>query len=147
MNFYSLYYNKPPKPVVDCGTVSMTQQHFEPECNINNIMKRFRTTGELPMSSGKPIFGDFTGITDYQTALNNVLEAQANFEQLPPLVRKKFENDPGKLDEYLKNPDNKQEAIKLGLLKPDPVVKPDKLDEIKDLLKEKFGKTETPSKN
>lgn len=146
MEFYTRF-RLPPKPVVDCGPDSMTQQQFEPECNINNIMKRFKTTGELPQSTGKPIFGDFSQISDYQTALNNVIEAQENFNNLPPVVKKKFENDPAILDEFMKNPENKEECIKLGLLRPDPVMKPDKLDEIKDILKEKLGKTETPSKN
>ncbi|QXP08534.1 MAG: internal scaffolding protein [Arizlama microvirus] len=148
MNFYTRF-SLPPRPVLDTGRESMTQQQFEPECNINNIMKRFKTTGELPAAAGKPIFGDFSNVCDYQTALNNVIAAKENFDALPPAVKKKFANDPGILEEYLKDPDNKKEAISLGLLKPDPVVKPDKLDEIKDLLKENLGKKDVvpPSVN
>lgn len=148
MNFYTRE-NRPPRPVVECGDKTMTQQQFEPECNVNNIMKRFKQTGVLPTVSGEPIFGDFSNVVDYQTALNNVLSAQEAFSKLPANVRKKFENDPGILDEFLKDPKNKEECISLGLLKPDPVVKPDKLDEIKDLLAEnlKGSKVVPPSQN
>lgn len=144
MEFYTRFGKLPPKPVVDCGDKTMTQQQFEPETNINNIMKRFKATGELPIRSDKPIFGDFSGVVDYQTALNNVLEAQENFNALPAAVKKKFENDPETLEAFMKDPKNKEECIALGLLKPDPVKQPDKLDEIKDLLAENLGKKVVP---
>ena len=45
---------------------SRTQQSFRDECDINNILRKFNVTGELPLGSVQPQYGDFSGITDYQ---------------------------------------------------------------------------------
>lgn len=142
MEFFTRYGKKPPRPIVDCGE-TMTQQHFEKACNINNIMKRYKDTGTLPVNTGTPIFGDFSQITGYQEALNQVMEAQQNFNALPLEIQKKFGNDPGSLHEYLQDPKNEEEAIRLGLLNPKPI-KDNTLGEIKDLLSEKLGKPTVP---
>ena len=49
--------------------VSRTQQSFRDECDINNILRKFNVTGQLPIGSVQPQYGDFSGITDYQSAL------------------------------------------------------------------------------
>lgn len=42
----------------------------------------------------KPKFGDFLGVSDYQTALNQVIEAEEAFDALPAKVRARFDNQP-----------------------------------------------------
>jgi len=99
-----------------CEDASLAQQHFKDECDINNILRQFNITGILPDQAISPRYGDFTGISDYHTALNQVIAAEDEFMSLPAPLRARFENDPAQLIEFLDNPENKDEAIKLGLV-------------------------------
>jgi phage internal scaffolding protein len=99
-----------------CEDASLTQQHFKDECDINNILRQFNVTGLLPENTLSPRYGDFTGIGDYHTALNRVIAAEDEFMALPAQIRSRFDNDPANLIEFLENSDNKDEAIKLGLV-------------------------------
>jgi phage internal scaffolding protein len=99
-----------------CEDATLTQQHFKDECDINNILRQFNITGLLPESALSPRYGDFTGISDYQSALNQVIAAEDEFMRLPADLRARFANDPAQLIEFLDNSDNKNEAISLGLV-------------------------------
>jgi phage internal scaffolding protein len=94
---------------------SKTQQHFKNEVNINQIMKRYQN-GQIPeFHSAK--YGDFSNVPDYQSALNLVIEANEKFLEMPSSIRNKFNNNPALLINFLNNPENEEEARKLGLLK------------------------------
>jgi phage internal scaffolding protein len=99
-----------------CEEPSLAQQHFKDECDINNILRQFNITGLLPESPLSPRYGDFTGITDYHSALNAVMAAEDGFMALPADIRSRFMNDPEQLIEFLNDPANKDEAIQLGLV-------------------------------
>jgi len=99
-----------------CEDASLAQQHFKDECDINNILRQFNITGLLPEAPLSPRYGDFTGIGDYHTALNQVIAAEDEFMSLPAQIRARFENDPSQLIEFLNNPENRNEAIDLGLV-------------------------------
>jgi len=101
---------------VACEEPSLAQQHFKDECDINNILRQFNITGLLPESPLSPRYGDFTGINDYQSALNAVIAAEDGFMTLPAGIRAQFGNDPEQLINFLDNPENKDEAIRLGLI-------------------------------
>lgn len=96
---------------------SRTKQSFRDECDINNILRKFNVTGQLPIGSVQPQYGDFSGITDYQSALNAVMAAQDSFLALPAKVRAKFDNDPALFVEFASNEANKDEMKALGLLR------------------------------
>jgi len=100
-----------------CEDATRTQQHFKDETDINNILRMFNITGQLPKKAITPQYGDFSGVLDYHTALNAVIAADGEFMTLPANLRARFDNDPQELIEFLNNPENKEEAIKLGLLK------------------------------
>lgn len=101
---------------VACEEPSLTQQQFKDETDINNILRQFNITGLLPEAPLSPRYGDFTGIVDYHSALNAVIAAEDGFMALPADLRARFQNDPEQLINFLDNPDNKAEAIKLGLV-------------------------------
>ena len=103
-----------------CEDASLAQQHFKDECDINNILRQFNVTGLLPESTLSPRYGDFTGIGDYHTALNQVIAAEDEFMSLPATLRARFENDPALLIDFLNNPENLNEAITLGLVNKQP---------------------------
>jgi phage internal scaffolding protein len=96
---------------------SRTQQHFRDECDINRILERFNVTGQLPIGSVQPQYGDFSGITDYQSALNAVMAAQDSFLELPAKVRARFDNDPALFVEFASDEANRDEMKALGLLR------------------------------
>jgi len=103
----TLFFSKP----------SLTKQSFRDECDINNILRKFNVTGELPVGSVQPQYGDFSGITDYQSALNAVMAAQDSFLALPAKVRSRFDNDPAYFIEFASDEANKDEMKALGLLR------------------------------
>lgn len=95
---------------------SVVQQQFAEECDINTIVKRFGITGELPNGVAMPLSGDFSGVTDFQTAMQLIRQAQESFYELPAEVRARFANNPADVIAFLDNPANRDEAIRLGLV-------------------------------
>lgn len=103
--------------LVCCAEEDKTQQSFAEEVDINTIVRNFGLTGELPDDVRMPQYGDFTGVSDYQEAMNSVREADEAFMLLPAELRYKFANDPQRLLEFVADGGNREEAQKLGLLK------------------------------
>jgi len=95
---------------------TMTQQQFKDQCDINNIIKTYKHTGELPLSQKVGKFLDVSNVQDYQTSLNTIIEASQAFENLPSNIRSRFANDPQKLISFMEDATNQEEAIKLGLI-------------------------------
>lgn len=114
---FRTFYDK-----VDLGIIftepTKTQQQFESECNINNIVKRYRETGVIThLAHENPLYGDFSEVPDYQHALAIVMDAEAKFEALPASLRKRFDNDPARMLEFVQDESNYEEAVALGLLR------------------------------
>lgn len=124
-------FNLPPSPSVKFEDASLTRQEFAQDADLNNLMRKYASgLPPSPAGSRPPLFGDFSNIPDYQTALDKVIDAQDRFSELPSQVRRRFDNDPGKLLEFLASDDNRVEAVKLGLIDspapaPAPVSVPD----------------------
>lgn len=96
---------------------TMTQQQFKDECDINNIVKKFNTTGQFThLTSRTGQYADFSLITDYQDMLQTVQYAQEAFGSLPAEVRAQFRNDPGNLLQFIQDEKNYEKAQELGLL-------------------------------
>jgi len=103
-----------------CDDVSLTKQSFAEEVDINNIVRRFGLTGELPVGVRMPTYADFTGVSDFQSALNAIVSARESFETMPAHVRAEFHNDPARFVDFCSDPGNRDRAIKLGLIVPPP---------------------------
>lgn len=101
-----------------CEEPTLAQQQFKDETDINNILRQFNITGQLPESTLPPKYGDFSGISDYKTALDRVIAADEEFMNLPATLRARFNNDAAELIEFLNNDQNRLEAEKLGLIEP-----------------------------
>lgn len=126
---------------------SRTQKHMLDMTDANNILKKYKTwrpelTGvpqDVTHRSKLGVYADISEIPSYQDALATVIEAQQTFMALPSDIRKKFSNDPNELIEFLKDPQNTEEGIKLGLIQKPEVIKPNEqtqiLNEIKNELK------------
>ena len=95
---------------------SKTDQSAKKECDVNNIVKKYQTTGMIThLRSGQGNYLDLSEVGDLANSLNVVASAQQKFDQLPSNIRKRFGNSPVQLVEFLSNPKNDPEAIKLGL--------------------------------
>lgn len=111
-------YDKPLKIKYESGTGGAEQSHKE-ECDINRIVHKFQKTGAIThQNKHEARYDDMTG-TDFLTAMNMVANAQNMFNELPSNIRKKMDNDPAVFFDYIQNPDNKAEAIELGLMSSD----------------------------
>lgn len=95
-----------------------TKQSFKEECDINTIMARYQSTGEMPvLNVVAPQYLDVTEGFDFQSMQDQVIEARSLFMQLPSLLRNRFANDPAEFLAYVADPSNHEEMFKLGLLK------------------------------
>lgn len=99
-----------------CEDVSLTKQQFREESDINEIVRRFNLTGQLPDNVQVPQYAEFEEIVDYQTAMNVLRAADESFMQMPVELRRRFSNDPAQFVEFVNNSDNRAEAEKLGLV-------------------------------
>jgi len=94
---------------------SLAQQHLKDSVSITSILERYHRTGEFHhVNRSEGVYGDFTMYNDFRSSIHQVKNAQAQFDSLPAHLRSKFGNDPALLIEYLQNPLNNEEAIKLG---------------------------------
>lgn len=117
VKIYSLYGEQPPKVGQRFEKPSLTQQHFKEECDVNRIMQRYEETGNWgEQTNVRPQFGDFSNEFDFRSAQETVIAATEAFAALPSRVRKRFNNDPAELLEFLGDERNREEAIFLGLI-------------------------------
>tara|TARA_B100000965_G_C19582630_1_gene754311 strand:+ start:1988 stop:2446 length:459 start_codon:yes stop_codon:yes gene_type:complete len=118
--FYTPYIN--PKKVEPFNTVgeSMTQEQFAEESEINNIIRSHDRNGVIEhINRGNAIYADFSGITDFSDALEQIREAQQEFQNIPSEIREKFQNDAGQFFKFASNPDNLDEMRQMGLANPE----------------------------
>lgn len=98
-------------------TPSMTDQSQADETDVNNIMAKYMKTGQWP---GQPLLthADIADLPDFFEAMQVTTRAQTAFNELPALLRERFNNSPEQMYNWLGNPRNKEEAMELGLLAP-----------------------------
>lgn len=102
-----------------CLDKTLTQQQFKEQTDINVLFGKYLETGEIPQVEGMA-YGDFTGVFDFQTAMNAVRVAEESFQTLPARIKNRFDNNPQKLVEFLNDPENLEEARFLKLANPAP---------------------------
>lgn len=95
----------------------LTVQSMADDADINVIMKRFGLLGQMPeVGTVKvPQYGDYEHITDYQSALHAIRDAEENFMLMPAEVRSKFQNNPQVFLDFASNPANMGALVDLGL--------------------------------
>lgn len=97
------------------------------QTDIAAVLRRAQT-GAL----SSPVQGRFMDLTaiDFMAANNRIVDGRRAFSQLPSRIRARFQNDPYQLLRFLDDPQNKEEAIKLGLLNPTKVDPPKRVFEM-----------------
>ncbi len=113
--------------VLNPEVVSMTNQADTPACDLNLMFARFEKTGLLVDASGvvrTPVFGDFSEVGDFHALKSRIADAESKFLLFPASIRNRFDNDVQKFADFLVDPKNDVEAVKLGL-KPKSVLPPE----------------------
>lgn len=102
---------------VDDWGPTKTHQSMAEDADINTIMRRFGQTGRLPDDLRTPTYADYDQVLDYHSAMNAVADANSQFMKLPPAIRARFDNDPGKFLDYASDPENIDGLRDMGLAK------------------------------
>lgn len=95
---------------------SLAKQSFKDECDINNILAKYRKTGlvtHLAKYGGN--YNELPLVDDYHDALNQILAAKDAFLELPAEMRKFFNNDPAEFLDFVNDPENVDAMIDMGL--------------------------------
>lgn len=110
--------------VSECITPSRAKSQYENECDLNQIVARAKRTGQPPLLDRRGVYADVSNIGDYLDAQLTVKQAHDDFLNLPVQIRNRFRNNPAYLIDFLSNPNNYDEALKLGLVnkRPAPAV-------------------------
>lgn len=110
-------FSPPPAVDVDVSDPSLTVQSFADEADINWIMAKYSQDAFEANTSARTVrqglldpaaFADVSYVTNYQDALERIKNAEIAFMECPAKVRDRFDNDVGKMVEYLMDPDNAQ---------------------------------------
>lgn len=94
---------------------SRVEQSHKDMCDINSMVARARRGQFVPPES-RGVYGDFTKVTDFQSAMNQIMAAEATFGFLPAYIRKRFDNDPAKLLAFMDDGENLEACYELGLI-------------------------------
>lgn len=98
-----------------CEDPSLTQQSMRDETDINVLVRRFGVTGSMPVPDRLPTYADFDDVFDYQSAQNAIIAANQAFYALDADLRNRFANSPQKFLEFVTDPANADELVRLGL--------------------------------
>lgn len=103
-----------------------TKQAHKDECDINNILTRYRKSGLIDhVNRYQGRYGDVSTAEDFQTSVNRVMEANAMFMSLPAEIRRRFDNDPAAFLDFMLDPEKIEQQRELGLVPPEnPPVAP-----------------------
>lgn len=100
------------------------QQHFKDECDINNIIDRYRINGTFQpsdLSASSPVYADVSNVQDFLSAQNFVIQAQEQFMSLDSKIRRRFNDDPAQFMAFCEDSSNYDEAVSLGIVVPKAV--------------------------
>lgn len=123
------FCKRPGKHDEDGNPIYTTEQHHKERCDAGNIIRKYSQTGVIThISNFEDKFGNMTGL-DFKEAMDIVVTAQSNFNQLPSNIRNRFQNNPQELLTFMENPLNRDEAIELGMIDKDWTVETDGLGE------------------
>lgn len=114
---------------------SMTRQEFADDCDINSIMARYETTGNLhaPFAKDGLHYADYTDVPDLMTAMNLMSVASDDFMSLPAKVRREFDNDPVAFVNFASDPSNLDQMRIWGLAPPAPQERPQAAPELNSI--------------
>lgn len=121
---------------LDCPEESLTHQEFAEESDINTIIDRFGI-GENPIEAQHWVTNiDIADApNNYMDVMNQLNEARDQFMSLPAKVRSQFDNDPARFVDFVSDPANGDEMVRLGLAVVREAPKPSDTDRVIEAIK------------
>ncbi len=111
------FLKKPGKHDGDGNIQYTTEQSHLDQCDVNKIIRKYDRDGIIThVSRFEAKFGDMTGM-DFKTMSDKIANAQSMFNELPVEIRNRFDNNPENLLTFMEDPENREEAIKLNIIK------------------------------
>lgn len=96
--------------------VSKTDPSWRDECDASKIIERFKKTGHFTHKASRPgSYADVSDVPDLLRAFKIKEEAQKEFGKIPATIRERFDNRMERYLEFLADPQNDEEAVRLGL--------------------------------
>lgn len=93
---------------------TLTKQAFRKDCDIVNVIQRFKATGEAPPS--RPVrYGEQEGETYFQNLQFTLADARSQFEALPDEVKERYGNIEGVVT-ALDTPEGLRQLAEDGLI-------------------------------
>lgn len=95
----------------------LTEQAHKDTTDMNKILADYHRTGLL--RHAKQNEGRYDDVTaqDFTEAMTIVANAKSMFEELPSNIRKEFHNQPEQFLNFVQNPKNAPEMLRMGILK------------------------------
>lgn len=113
---FRTYYQPHPDDAKRNDGESMTDPQYCRDCDVNHILDEFQRTGAIPPNTnGEGAYGDFSSVGDFGALMQQYTEAREMFMELPASVRARFGHDPKAFYDFVNNPENADEMVKLGL--------------------------------
>lgn len=103
-----------------CADDHLTVQSFMEDADLNVLAKRFGLNS-IPLGPIDPtMFRDTTQDPELRDVLEHQRIAKEYFMALPAKMRTRFHNNMAELWDFVTNPENAEEAVRLGLLASTP---------------------------
>lgn len=116
-------YSRPPQVGFSSKEPSKTLQQFKDEADINVLIARYAKTGFYynPLVQGTakrvPQFEDFSELGDFREQQQRILDVYRMFEGMPSKIREMFGHNPAAFVDFVGDPKNEAQCVKLGILK------------------------------
>lgn len=109
---------KPKTNSPDDPCYSRTSQSAKQECDINFIVDNYVKNGITPecLNKRQAIYGDVSEVGTYHEALSLITRVNEAFATYDAKTRERFGNNPSIMLDFMANPANLDECVKLGLL-------------------------------
>lgn len=116
-------FDREEKYTVDCqkavenGEEIRVEQNHKAETDINNIVKKHAGNLELVQKNSELVEFNMDNIptNDFQEMMTIMVKAKQAFESVPSKIRAQFDHDPAKYMDFVRNPENKETLIEMGL--------------------------------
>jgi hypothetical protein len=97
---------------------SLTKQSYKKQCDIQHIMRGYKSTGvfsHLNKNAKNLTFGEVNINKSWHETQNLLASLRSKFETMPDTIKLKFKTSKNMID-FISDPKNLKESVKLGLL-------------------------------
>lgn len=106
--------------VTQVAEQSRTKQEFLRDADISVMYERFFSGGSLEVNKLEPKFLDLSELPSFDESQRLLADVGSQFRVQPAAFRAEFDNDESIFVDWILDPENRDEAIELGVLEGEP---------------------------